>query len=460
MTAPLKKDMWQTNVRPGNGAPSQLAHPMRDSEGSVSHDSLPPLNRDTSYWGMAITQFLGAFNDNLFKQLTLLLATPTAANAALAKDRQGEAQMIFAAAFLIFSGFAGFVADRYSKRIIIICAKVAEIGIMFLGFLCFFTYGRDGLNALFVVLFLMGTHSAFFGPAKYGILPEMVRPADLPRANGMFLMLTFLAIIFGTALAGLLLRSEVWPIWSGSLVCMGIAVVGAFTALLVRSVPPAQPNLKHTLAAWGVPKSVRDLLRNDHQLFWANVVYAIFWMVGGIVLQTVNALGKTQLGRNDLETGLLAASIGIGIAAGCMLGGYLSGDRVNRSVVVGGVIGLVISLLLLAIPGGEHGQLLGFYGSFPVLICVGLFSGMFIVPVQVLLQSRPPKAEKGRLIATMNQCSWIGIILGAVLWEVCLKLLSATGWPRSTVFAVTALLMLPVAIFYRPKDEKLSHDAA
>lgn len=427
---------------------------------SPAHDALPPLNRDTSYWGMAITQFLGAFNDNLFKQLTLLLATPTAANAALAKDRQGEAQMIFAAAFLIFSGFAGFVADRYSKRLIVICAKVAEIGIMFLGFLCFFTYGRDGLNALFVVLFLMGTHSAFFGPAKYGILPEMVRPSDLPRANGMFLMLTFLAIIFGTALAGLLLRNEDWPIWSGSLVCMGIAAVGTLTATLVRRVPPAQPNLKPTLAAWGVPKSVRDLLRKDHQLFWANVVYAIFWMVGGIVLQTVNALGKTQLGRNDLETGLLAASIGIGIAAGCILGGYLSGDRVNRSVVLGGVIGLVVSLLLLALPGGEHGQLLGFYGSFPALICVGLFSGMFIVPVQVLLQSRPPKAEKGRLIATMNQCSWIGIILGAVLWEVCLKLLSTTGWPRSAVFAITALLMLPVALFYRPTDEKLSHDAA
>ncbi len=461
MTAPLKKDIVQpTNVNSGNSTPSQLAHVMPDSGGASPHEFLPPLNRDTSYWGMAITQFLGAFNDNLFKQLTLLLATPTAANAALAKDRQGEAQMIFAAAFLIFSGFAGFVADRFSKRLIVICAKIAESGIMFLGFLCFFTYGRDGLNALFVVLFLMGTHSAFFGPAKYGILPEMVRPSDLPRANGMFLMLTFLAIIFGTALAGLLLRSEDWPIWSGSLVCMGIAVVGTLTATLVRRLPPAQPNLKHTLAAWGVPKSVRDLLRKDHQLFWANVVYAIFWMVGGIVLQTVNALGKTQLGRNDLETGLLAASIGIGIAAGCILGGYLSGDRVNRSVVVGGVIGLVVSLLLLAIPGGEHGQLLGYYGSFPVLICVGVFSGMFIVPVQVLLQSRPPKAEKGRLIATMNQCSWIGIILGAVLWEVCLKLLSATGWPRSAVFAITALLMLPVAIFYRPTDEKLSHDAA
>jgi acyl-[acyl-carrier-protein]-phospholipid O-acyltransferase/long-chain-fatty-acid--[acyl-carrier-protein] ligase len=84
---------------------------------------------------------------------------------------------------------------------------------------------------------------------------------------------------------------------------------------------------------------------------------------------------------------------------------------------------------------------------------------MFIVPVQVALQSRPPKEEKGRMIATMNQVSWIGIILGAVLYQACLWVLEATGWPRSTVFAVTAALMLPVAILYRPKDEPLNGDA-
>src|SRR5687768_106758 len=128
-----------------------------------AHDTLPPLYQDKSFWGMATTQFLGAFNDNLFKQLILLLATPTAVEAAqkIGKDRQGEAQLIFAAAFLIFSGVAGFVADRYSKRRVVITCKVAEIGIMFLGVLGFYFYGREGLTGLLVVLFLMGVHSAF-----------------------------------------------------------------------------------------------------------------------------------------------------------------------------------------------------------------------------------------------------------------------------------------------------------
>jgi acyl-[acyl-carrier-protein]-phospholipid O-acyltransferase/long-chain-fatty-acid--[acyl-carrier-protein] ligase len=205
-----------------------------------------------------------------------------------------------------------------------------------------------------------------------------------------------------------------------------------------------------------VPREIRQLLRDDRQLLWAILVVAVFWMVGGIVLPTVNALGKTQLGLGDSETGVLAAAIGVGIATGCVLGGYLSRGRVNRSIVVGGATGAAVSLLIMALPGGEHGHLLGYYGSIPVLILVGLFSGMFIVPVQVALQSRPPREEKGRMIATMNQCSWIGIILGAVLWEICLVMLRITGWPRSTVFAVTALLMLPVALFYRPKDEQLS----
>jgi acyl-[acyl-carrier-protein]-phospholipid O-acyltransferase/long-chain-fatty-acid--[acyl-carrier-protein] ligase len=407
---------------------------------------------------MATTQFLGAFNDNLFKQLILLLATPTAASAkaGTAIDRQGQAQLIFAAAFLIFSGFAGYVSDRFSKRRVVIIAKLAEIVIMFLGFLAFWNYGRDGLNALLVVLFLMGVHSAFFGPAKYGILPEIIRQSDLPRANGLFLMLTFLAIIFGTGLASVLLNPDNPRLWMGSLVCIGIAAVGACTALAVRPVPPAQPSLKYSIAAWGVPREIRKLIWDDRELLWAIVVVAVFWMVGGIVLPTVNALGKTQLDLAGGPLAILTASMGIGIAAGCMLGGYLSRGRVNQKIVIGGAWGVVITLVVLALPGGPRGSLLGFYGSIPLLILVGLFSGMFIVPVQVALQSRPPREEKGRMIATMNQCSWIGIILGAVVWDLCLAALKNTGWPRSSVFAVTAMLMLPVAIFYRPKDERLS----
>ena len=156
---------------------------------------LPPLLRDTSFWGMSATQFLGAFNDNVFKQLLLLLATPTAVEIAAAEaagetvpDRQAEAMIVFAIAFLVFSGFAGWLADCTSKRTLIIGSKAAEIVVMTLGMVGFLFYGSIGFSGMLVVLFLMGTQSAFFGPPKYGILPEMIRDRDLPQANGIFLM--------------------------------------------------------------------------------------------------------------------------------------------------------------------------------------------------------------------------------------------------------------------------------
>ncbi len=424
----------------------------------LPHDSLPELYRDKSFWGMASTQFLGAFNDNLFKQLILLLATPTVLQVAKGsgKDLQSEAQYVFAAAFLIFSGFAGFLSDRFSKRRIVILAKVAEIFIMLFGMIGFIFFDRIGVTGMFVVLFLMGTHSAFFGPSKYGILPEMIRATDLPRANGIFLMMTFLAIIFGMALAGALLTLFGERVWLASLACIAIAVLGTITAQWVRPMPPANPNLSYNWSCWMISKDTLQLLRQDRQLLAAMAVVAVFWMVGGTVLQTVNALGKSQLGLDELRTSLLAAAIGIGTAIGCMLGGYLSRGRVNRSVVTAGTFGTVATLAIMGLPGGQHGHLLGFYASIPVLILLGTFSGMFIVPVQVTLQSRPPREEKGRMIATMNQISWIGVILGALLYEICILALEFTGGQRSLIFGVTALLMLPVALLYRPQDEQLA----
>jgi acyl-[acyl-carrier-protein]-phospholipid O-acyltransferase/long-chain-fatty-acid--[acyl-carrier-protein] ligase len=336
---------------------------------------------------------------------------------------------------------------------------VAEIAAMLLGMIGFLLYDTIGFRGMLVVLFLMGTQSAFFGPSKYGYLPESLRPADLPRANGIFLMLTFLSIIFGTAVAGgLLTVVGSQRVWLASLVCVAIAIVGTMTSLMVRPVPPANPTLKADWQSWLVPPDILRLLWKDRSLLWAMLVVAVFWMVGGMVQQGVNALGKTQLGLSNGKTSLLTASIGLGIALGCVIGGYLSRDRVNRNVVVVGEIGLFATMVLMCLRGGEHQHLLGYYGSIPTLIAMGAFTGMFIVPIQVALQSRPPREQKGRMIATMNQCSWVGIILGAMLYAASIWVFDIYDMPRNTMFAVTAALMLPVAIFYRPKDELLASE--
>ena len=213
----------------------------------LSH--LPRLGRDRAFWGLTITQFLGAFNDNLFKQLMLLLAVPVGAAAVSAEDQQGLATVVFSLPFVLFSGYAGYLSDRYSKRPIIVLCKVAEIAVMLLGLAGFLCYAASGYPGLLVVLFLMGMHSAFFGPGKYGILPELFRAEDLPRANGFILMTTFLAIIFGTASAGLLgelvdrempLDESAHRLGIGSGICIGLAVVGTLTSLLIRCVAAGQ----------------------------------------------------------------------------------------------------------------------------------------------------------------------------------------------------------------------------
>lgn len=441
----------------------------------LDQEKLPPLTHDPSFWAMSVTQFLGAFNDNLFKQLVLLLATPTVAQLKLDKtpDRQAEASIIFAVAFLLFSGYAGWLSERYSKRTIIVWSKAAEIVVMIAGMVGFFFYQSVGLWGMMVVLFFMGLQSAFFGPAKYGILPEMIRERDLPRANGFFLMFTFLAIIFGTAIAGFLLSqsdgiqpasdiielakpsAKTGDLWKWSAICVLIAIVGTITALWVRRVPVANPKaLFRWSDAFVPPEMVRLVLRNK-ELLLALLVTSLFWLLGGIVATAVNALGKSQLGLDDDWTSVLTAMLGVGIPIGCMLGGYLSRGSISPRVVTAGAIGIVITLILLSLRGGEHQHLLGFWGSAPVLVLLGASTGMFIVPVQVSLQALPPAGEKGRMIALMNQCNWIGIVLGMVLFKICTVTLDATNQPRNTVFAVCALIMLPVALFYRPKERHL-----
>ena len=423
---------------------------------SEMNTALPSLYRDQSFWAMSVTQFLGAFNDNLFKMLILLLATPTkeeVESGLEAVDYQSSAMIIFAAAFLLFSGFAGYLADKISKRTIIVGSKVAEIFVMLAGLIGFYYYDVIGLTGMMVILFFMGLQSAFFGPSKYGILPEMLREEDLPRANGVIQMLTFLAIIFGVALAGKLLTWFGERVWIASLLCVGIAVIGTISSLPIRRVGIADPNLKLNWKSFGIAPEIWQLLKQDKPLRLALIVCSVFWMVGGIVQQTVNALGKTQLGLGDDPTSMLQACIGLGIAVGCVTGGlWAKGGNYSR-VVTTGASGSVAMLGIMALPGGENQHLLGFYGSIPVLTLLGVFTGMFIVPIQVILQTRPPRNEKGRMIAGMNQCTWVGIILGAILYMVCVKAIEQeiVDAPHCSVFAVTAALMLPVALFYRPK---------
>ena len=451
-------------------------------------DPRPSLLQDRAFWGLNLTQFLGAFNDNLFKQLVLLLCLDRVLSGG--RDQQGLAMILFAWPFIAFSGFAGFLSDRYSKRTIIVACKVAELGIVLLGMIGFAT---GSITALLTVLCLMGVHSAFFGPSKYGILPELLRPSDLPRANGFMLMATFLAITFGLAAAGAVKQMFAGSLWLASLPCLVIALTGLATSLLIRPTAIAQPALKFDWSSIALASETRQLLKRDRTLLGVLVMSSIFWFVGGTVYPpAINSFCKEQLKLNDLATGAMAASTGLGIAIGCVLAGLLSKDRVRGWLVRTGSWGLTLSLAVLALPGPgfdvvreeirqhkqtriemvrsepisappstvtppndpfRRGSLLGPYGSVMALIAVGLFAGFFSVPLQVFLQASAPSDQKGRIIGAFNLLNWIGIAgSGAVYSLGRWLLIERLELPHASLFGFAALLMLPVALFYRPPE--------
>ncbi len=428
-----------------------------------------PLKRDRSFWGLTVTQFLGAFNDNLYKQLILLLAIPTAAAAAATvQDSQDTATVIFALPFVLFSGLAGYLADRFSKTRIIFLSKVAEIAAMGLAMLAFRLYGQFGHTGLFTVLFLMGLQSTFFGPSKYGVLPELFRKEDLPAVNGAILMTTFLAIIFGTVTAGFMKDLLVAPdlplsetaehLAIGSAVCLVIALIGTCTSLLIRYVPPAEPDLKFRLSCVVAPPETIRLLWRDRPLMAAILASCMFWLVSGIAIQAVNSLGRVQLQLSDTKTSIMTAVIGLGIAIGSVIAGKMSHGKASSRVIRIGLWGIVLCLLILAISlptgDGTYRHLLGFGGSLVFLTLLGMSAGFFAIPLQVFIQSRPPADQKGRMIALMNLTNWIAILLSGFLYGLFDTFVIQIGWPRSPIFAMMALLIVPVLIAYRPRFEE------
>jgi len=422
------------------------------------------LWRDRSFWGLTVTQFLGAFNDNLYKQMLLLLfvAVPLAGEVAkdgapATVDRQPWALFFFALPFILFSGYAGYLSDRYSKRFLIIACKVAEIGVMLLGVLGFFMVSHFGLTTpvfvlLCLVIGLMGTHSAFFGPGKYGSLPELLPARHLPTANGIVLMSTFVAIILGAALAGILADRFAQQLWVPGMICVLIAIVGTVSSCFIRPMRPSSPDLKFDLDMLSVPKDVRVLLRQDRPLRHALVASTVFWLTAALVQPAVNALGERQLGVGKELTSWLVAIISLGIAGGSILAGFLGRGKNGRLVQHAGAIGMLVTLGMMCLPGGPRGQLLGYAGSMAVLVVLGNFTGMFAVPLQVFLQSRPPAGLKGRMIATQNLFNWIGIFVSTGIYEVARRVFDIFAWPDSAMFAVCAALILPVVLAYRPVD--------
>jgi acyl-[acyl-carrier-protein]-phospholipid O-acyltransferase/long-chain-fatty-acid--[acyl-carrier-protein] ligase len=469
-----------------------------------AHDPRPYLWHDISFHGMNFTQFFGAFNDNLFKQLVLLICVDYFHETG--HDDQGIALLLFALPFVLFSGFAGYLSDRFSKVWIVRAMKVAEIGVMTAGFFALHAVtGR--IEWLLAVVFLMGTHSAFFGPPKYGILPELFRERDLPQVNGMIQMTTFLSIILGMALASFIKEWFNTRLWVGSAACIGIAIAGTLTSLVIRSTAVARPGLKFTPSALFISGETWRMLKSDRPLALVLLISSLFWFLGGVIQPSVNAFGRLQMEYGDGRTGLLAVCMAVGIMIGCLWAGGAARGKIRTGFVKLGAWGIVACLSGLAALGSATGVSLAQTTPAPgasssgetnsaskestkqqatsdsteltgeslvdmlrptstfeivcrvLLVGVGFFAGFFYVPLAVIMQVRPPADQKGRMIGAMNLVNWIGIMLAAVFYLVVIETCKLLEIRVSWIFAMSAAVMLPVAMFYRPNVQLRSEAA-
>src|SRR5499433_2796030 len=343
--------------------------------------------KDRGFFCFFWTQFLGAFNDNFYKIIVTLVALDIPA--------EGGIQYIpligglFILPFLLFSGYAGYLADIYSKRTILIAVKVFEIFAMGLGFFAFFV---DRMEPMLTVVFLMGLHSTFFSPAKYGILPEMLPDRDLSRSNGLLEMSTFLAIILGTSLGG-----GIYTIWKGRLELIGfalllIAIAGTLTSLGITKVPPSGATKSFRIDPW---TEIWDGLKRLHgeRLLWLTVVgISFFWFLGVLVQTDLLLFGKEILRLDEARIGLLGTFLAVGIGVGSLAAGRLSGDKIELGLVPLGSVAIAISAVLIFVSMPSYALVA------TGLILLGFSAGLFIVPLNALLQQRSGREEKGQLI--------------------------------------------------------------
>ena len=375
--------------------------------------------------GLLVAQFFGAFNDNAWKLMVALLGirqvtagmTPGPELEAASQAQTTLTFVIFTLPLVLISLVAGVLADRVSKRTVIVAMKAVEVGLMAAGTLALFIHPSGGWLPL-IVLGCLGGHSALFGPAKYGILPEILPHDRLSQGNGILELSTFLAILGGTAIGGLLLDGVGTATWLAPLALTILSLIGFGASLTVPSVPVARTEggLGSTVA--GAVQAVRT----NRTLFLAVLGSAFFWTVASLVSQDILVFTKTVLHLSDGLSGLPLAFLSIGIGAGAVIAGKLSGDRVEYGLIPLGAFGICCFLLLQGLLSP------GLAGTLLLMTGLGLSCGLFVVPLNSLIQWHAPADRRGSVIALSNTCTYSGVLMGSLSGGVFASLgLSTTG---------------------------------
>jgi acyl-[acyl-carrier-protein]-phospholipid O-acyltransferase/long-chain-fatty-acid--[acyl-carrier-protein] ligase len=383
----------------------------------MAHGGFKNVLKNGGFQAFLWTQFLGAFNDNAYRLIVSLRAVHIVARADQSGKYLALAGALFVLPSLLFTGYAGHLADAISKRRVLIAVKIFEVVVMALGIGAFFT---QSIVWMFIVLFLMAVHYTIFSPAKYSIVPELVSDRDLSRANALLEMTTLVAIVLGTSVGPLLYTTWSAAEWKIGVVLTGIAVVGCLASFRITRVPASgakQPLRLNPFAE--VAEGTRHLLR-DRPLWLAVMAISYFWFLGLLFQMDLLMFGSQTLHASDRMVGLLVTSLSLGIGAGSLLAGRLSGDKVEIGLVpLGSIFMGVFSLGVYAARGS-------YAASVVMLVLLGVAAGIFFVPLNAFLQQRSESGEKGRIIATNNIYNTLGLLLATAAFYVLTDKLHVT----------------------------------
>jgi acyl-[acyl-carrier-protein]-phospholipid O-acyltransferase/long-chain-fatty-acid--[acyl-carrier-protein] ligase len=383
-----------------------------------------------SFWLMFVVEFQNAFSDNVLRWLVSFLIVGMGLSLEKRDSLVPLVGAIFALPFVLFSMAGGFFADRYSKRSVAIAVKCAELGIMSAAALGLWL---NNIPLMLAGIFLMSTHSAIFGPTKYGMLPELLPEKKLSWGNGIFGLGTFSAAITGTIFAGTL--SDTFgkrQIWSG-VILLALALVGLSLCLGIRRLPAADPGKKFRANFLGDFFSQFKAIRGDRVLFLGVMGNTFLWFLAMLLQFTILFYGKDIFHFDDRHSAYLQGGMLLGVGAGSLAAGFLSGGKIEYGLIPLGMAGLTIFSALLSHAG------LGVAAFASGLGLLGFFGGFYNVPVNAIIQHRPDADKKGGIIAVAALLSWIGMLLASGVYSLLTVLLHLKA-PQIFLFAAVLSL--------------------
>lgn len=419
---------------------------------TVANNNLFILLKTQRFGPFFWTQFFGAFNDNVFKNALIIIITfQTAGLASGFSDMLVNICMgIFILPFFLFSATAGQLADKYEKSALIRYIKLVEVLIMILATVGLYFHQ---LYFLLGVLFLLGMQAAFFGPVKYGILPQHLAPSELVAGNGLVETGTFIAILLGTMTGGVLISIQDGWAWV-AIVLLMIAVAGWMASFKIPSACSFSPDLELHWNLFTETWRNINFARNNKSVFLSVIGNSWFWFYGSVFLAQLPSYTKYFLGGNENVVTLLLVLFSIGIGVGSLLCDRLSAHKVEMGLVPFGSMGLsLFAITLYFLSNTPHtGALLSFLAflGFKInwliilnVVILGIFGGFYIVPLYAIIQSRSEPAHRSRIIAANNILNALFMVMAAIFSVAALKM----GATVPQLFLLTGLLNAVVAVY-------------